>query len=147
MWREFNGHNQRELARKFGVTVRYIYQILARQRGKEKKSARQSWPCNRPVSASEPALPLQNGVERRNSARRGMPPEWPAWTPELSRLFLLSAAGVIGVAVNMLRAIDSMPTTTAWACRPMGFGSTTHANGLPVKRGDTLSVERALIRC
>ena len=37
VWREFNGHNQRELARKFGVTVQYIYQILARQRGKEKK--------------------------------------------------------------------------------------------------------------
>lgn len=37
VWREFTGHNQRELARKFGVTVQYIYQIIARQREKEKK--------------------------------------------------------------------------------------------------------------
>lgn len=37
VWREFNGHNQRELARKFGVTVQYIYQIIARMREKDRK--------------------------------------------------------------------------------------------------------------
>lgn len=44
VWRKFTGHNQRQLAREFGITVQYVYQIIARQREKDKKSARQSWP-------------------------------------------------------------------------------------------------------
>lgn len=37
VWREFTGHNQRQLARKYGITVQYVYQIIARQREKDKK--------------------------------------------------------------------------------------------------------------
>lgn len=44
VWQEFTGHNQRELARKFGVTVQYIYQIITRQREKEKKERQAELP-------------------------------------------------------------------------------------------------------
>ena len=37
VWRKFTGHNQRQLAREFGITVQYVYQIIARQREKDKK--------------------------------------------------------------------------------------------------------------
>lgn len=37
VWREFNGHNQRELARKYSLTLQYIYRIIARQREKDRK--------------------------------------------------------------------------------------------------------------
>jgi len=37
IWREFTGHNQRDLARKFNLTLQYIYRIIALQREKERK--------------------------------------------------------------------------------------------------------------
>jgi len=37
VWREFTGQNQRELARKYGVTVQYVYRIIARAREKDRK--------------------------------------------------------------------------------------------------------------
>ena len=35
IWQSFTGHNHRELAREHGVTVQYVYQILARMREQE----------------------------------------------------------------------------------------------------------------
>lgn len=44
VWEQFTGHNQRELARKFGVTVQYIYQIIARMREKDRKERQSELP-------------------------------------------------------------------------------------------------------
>ena len=62
----------------------------------------------------------------------------------LPAFLALSAAGVIGVAVNEGYRFNAYDDGVG--VQTVGFGSTTHANGLPVKRGDTLSVERALVR-
>ena len=56
----------------------------------------------------------------------------------------LSAAGVIGFAVHEGYRFNAYDDGVG--VQTVGFGSTTHANGQPVKRGDTMSVERALIR-
>lgn len=37
VWADFNGSNQRELARKYGVTLQYIYRIVARARERERE--------------------------------------------------------------------------------------------------------------
>lgn len=37
VWGEFTGQNQRALARKYGLTVQYIYRIIARMREKDRK--------------------------------------------------------------------------------------------------------------
>lgn len=56
----------------------------------------------------------------------------------------LSAAGVIGFAVHEGYRFNAYDDGVG--VQTVGFGSTAHANGQPVKRGDTMSVERALIR-
>lgn len=42
--KEFTGHNQRELARRYGLTVQYIYRIIARMREKECKERQGALP-------------------------------------------------------------------------------------------------------
>ncbi|MEW5885537.1 MAG: Mor transcription activator family protein [Pseudomonadota bacterium] len=38
IWRDFNGRNQRELARAYGITPQYVYRIIAAQRAQETRS-------------------------------------------------------------------------------------------------------------
>lgn len=56
----------------------------------------------------------------------------------------LSAASVIGLAVHEGYRFNAYDDGVG--VQTVGFGSTTHSNGQPVKRGDTMPVERALIR-
>lgn len=61
-----------------------------------------------------------------------------------STFIALSAAGLIGFAVHEGYRYNAYDDGAG--VETVGFGSTTHANGQPVKPGDTMSVERALIR-
>lgn len=62
----------------------------------------------------------------------------------LPTLLALSASGLVGIAVYegyRPKAYDD-----GVGVQTVGFGSTTHANGAPVRRGDTTTPERALVR-
>ena len=56
----------------------------------------------------------------------------------------LSAMALIGVANH--EAFRSKAYDDGVGVQTIGFGTTRNADGTPVKRGDTVTVERALIR-
>jgi lysozyme len=59
-------------------------------------------------------------------------------------ILALSAAGLIGIAVH--EGYRENAYDDGVGVQTVGFGSTTHADGRPVRRGDKMSVERALVR-
>ena len=56
----------------------------------------------------------------------------------------LSAASLIGLAVH--EGYRENAYDDGVGVQTVGFGSTTHADGRPVRRGDKMPVERALVR-
>ena len=56
----------------------------------------------------------------------------------------LSAAGLIGFAVH--EGYRENAYDDGVGVQTVGFGSTTHTDGRPVRRGDKMSPERALVR-
>jgi lysozyme len=62
----------------------------------------------------------------------------------LPAVLALSASGLVGIAVYegyRPKAYDD-----GVGVQTVGFGSTTHADGTPVRRGDSTTPERALVR-
>lgn len=65
--------------------------------------------------------------------------------PRILPAFLaLSAASLIGLAVH--EGYRENAYDDGVGVQTVGFGSTTHADGRPVRRGDKMPVERALVR-
>ncbi len=62
----------------------------------------------------------------------------------LPSFLVLSAAGLIGIAVH--EGYRETAYDDGVGVQTVGFGSTTHADGRKVARGDKMSVERALVR-